>query len=430
MIGSCLTRNKEKAEALKNAVQKAEKSRLKEEALQKKLNELMKQLKQHQQQQQQQQEQQQDQGNQGQQGQSSSEQLNNEQQQREQGNQGQQGQNSIGDETTEKLQQMIEQLQQSLSSQQAKSQQATQEAETVANDIASQVSNLMSKNKDALAAAIGEATKETLNDKQNIMFMQGGGYSNIGSGQESDADIAACLEIAKTLKRNPDIKKVIQIAGKMKKIAFSKKKDKVLSMSRQKVENGNNIERLIPNELLLFNTPDTKQYFMKRFSESQCLQYAQKTKDKSGKGPVVCCIDTSGSMNDRLNTEKKCEWAKAVAYALFSIAVRDKRPFNLIEFESCVITNHQIKKGEAEKIMGLLTPKHRGGTNFYEPLNTAMEIISKQHQFKKADIIFITDGYAELSCAFLKEIVEKKKEKLKTSIFLHPAGLSRNPATP
>lgn len=416
VIGDCLFRNKEKQESLNKAVKDAENSKLKEEILKKRLDELKEQLKQKQQQQRNE-----NSPSEQQQGeQTSLEQQQNPGQTHDQEQQNQNKLQSKGDSVEHnQLQQMIEQLEQSMNAQQNKSQQASQEAESIANQLASDINQSMKNSSSNLSAAIGNAMEETQKDTKIIRLLTqkgGAGQGNShGQKSESDNDVAVSLELARQLKNNVQIKRVTEIAGRMKKIAFSKKKEKVLSMAKQRVETGNDIDRLVPNELLLFNTPDTHQYFLKRYSESQCIQYSKKAKDKAGKGPVICCIDVSGSMQSTLDTISRAEWAKGVAFALYSIAMRDKRPFHLIEFDAYVIDNYQIKKSETEKIVRLLTPRSLGGTDFYKPLQEAFKIISSKNEFKKADIIFITDGDANLSGTDIKWISEQKKAK-KTSI--------------
>ena len=413
VIGDCLSRNKERQESLNKAAKDAENSKLKEEILKKRLDELKEQLKQKQQQQR----------IENSPSQQQSEQTSLKQQQNlgQTHDQGQQNQNKLqrqGDtEESNQLQQMIEQLEQRINAQQGKRQQSSQEAESIANQLASDIKQSMKNSSSSLSAAIGNATEETKDDTKTIRLLtqKGGTGQGNSHGQESDNDVAVSLELAKQLKSNEQIKRVIEIAGRMKKIAFSKKKEKVMSMAKQRVETGNDIDRLVPNELLLFNTPDTHQYFLKRYSESQCIQYSKKAKDKAGKGPVVCCIDVSGSMQSTLDTISRAEWAKGVAFALYSIAMRDKRPFHLIEFNAYVTDNYQIKKNETDKLVRLLTPRFLGGTDFYKPLQEAFKIISSKEEFKKADIIFITDGDANLSGTDIKWINKQKKAK-KTSI--------------
>src|SRR5690606_26072392 len=50
------------------------------------------------------------------------------------------------------------------------------------------------------------------------------------------------------------------------------------------------------------------------------------------------------------------------------------------------------------------------GTRFEPPLRKSLEILEKS-EFKKADIVFITDGDSHVSDEFMEEFHQKKSEK-------------------
>ncbi len=67
---------------------------------------------------------------------------------------------------------------------------------------------------------------------------------------------------------------------------------------------GNDIERLLPMELGLYTHPITKNDFLRRFVEGQTMMYEQKGQEVLGKGPIILCLDQSGSMH-KLDTQSK-----------------------------------------------------------------------------------------------------------------------------
>jgi uncharacterized protein with von Willebrand factor type A (vWA) domain len=67
--------------------------------------------------------------------------------------------------------------------------------------------------------------------------------------------------------------------------------------------------------------------FKRRFVEGQLLEYAVRGEDKAGRGPMVVCIDGSGSM-----AGAKELWAKAVTLALADIARLERRQCRAIIF--------------------------------------------------------------------------------------------------
>ena len=50
-----------------------------------------------------------------------------------------------------------------------------------------------------------------------------------------------------------------------------------------------------------------------------------------------------------------------------------------------------------------------GGTSFEEPLTRAVEAVA-QESYRRGDIVFITDGEAHVSDAFLADLAKKKKK--------------------
>ena len=89
------------------------------------------------------------------------------------------------------------------------------------------------------------------------------------------------------------------------------------------------------------------------------MQYEQKGHEVLGKGPIVLCLDQSGSMH-KLDTQ-----SKGFTLALMSIARKQKRDFCLVLFS----TRTKIIKYEKGKIKGSDMVNFAltflgGGTNF------------------------------------------------------------------
>lgn len=133
-------------------------------------------------------------------------------------------------------------------------------------------------------------------------------------------------------------------------------------------------------------------------------------RENAGKGPIVCCVDSSDSMGGDNEL-----WAKAVTLALLEIAQMQKRAFAEIFFglESNPLEIFEIHKGEQnilDKVIWIAEYYLGGGTDFETPLNAAIELIEKT-EFKKADIVFVTDGYCGVSDEWLQEFLRRKAEK-------------------
>ena len=132
---------------------------------------------------------------------------------------------------------------------------------------------------------------------------------------------------------------------------------------------------------------------------------------KDSKGPIVCCLDSSGSMYG-----PKEIWGKAVALGLLEIARYQKRSFFVVHFssswsEEVLHVNNFSKRNPYSilEVIDLAEYFEGGGTNFETPLNAARDKISKSPDFKKADIVFITDGESVVRDDWLKDFLIWKK---------------------
>jgi hypothetical protein len=195
---------------------------------------------------------------------------------------------------------------------------------------------------------------------------------------------------------NPRMKQIADIVGRMKRYAQSRQQQKVNDSPHEiyTIEQGNDLVRTVRSEFGLLGRPETKVWFYYKFINGELLQYKKRGQENVGKGPMIVCIDNSGSMGGAPEN-----WAKAVAEALRRIAADNDRDFYAIYFE----TNYHRErfdfpggKGPLDKIMTFLSVSAGGGTEFDGVLEEALQKCVDFHEDKpehgKSDIVFITDG--------------------------------------
>ena len=103
--------------------------------------------------------------------------------------------------------------------------------------------------------------------------------------------------------------------------------------------------------------------------------------------------------------------SKGFALALMSIAKKQKRDFALITFSaSAEVKVFQKGKSTTDDLIQLAGNFLGGGTNFYDPLKQSLSLI-KESRFKQADIVFVTDGQANLPNEFIEEFSRTKDKK-------------------
>ena len=104
-------------------------------------------------------------------------------------------------------------------------------------------------------------------------------------------------------------------------------------------------------------------------------------------------------------------WSKAMAMTLLDIAAENGRKFALIHFSSpgrCQTDLFRPGEYTAEEKLAAETFLD-GGTDYETPLREAVGLL-KSGGFENADIVFLTDGYCELSPAFAEELAATQQE--------------------
>lgn len=199
--------------------------------------------------------------------------------------------------------------------------------------------------------------------------------------------------------RTPEMKALADIVGRMKRFALGIKATKVTDEPHEPydVEYGDNLLAATKAQFALLGHPATRPEFYRRYVERELLVYKKRGKAEAGKGPIVMCIDKSGSMSGG-----PFNWAMGVAEALRRFAAEDERDIHVMFFgNNNDRTKFEFPKGKApfEKILAFLGTVANGGTQFDGVLTEALQKASTAFDGDgkgKADIVFITDGCAHL----------------------------------
>jgi len=223
-----------------------------------------------------------------------------------------------------------------------------------------------------------------------------------GSVQKLSAGAKAAL--ARGLQDNRRLKKILLAAGRMRLIAANKQRgvrqhgwDEVAS-----VELGADIPRVVPAQLLGLVVPEFEAKFDIDFAEKKLQQYRLESQPPMGRGPIVFCLDVSGSMNGDRDM-----WAKALFAGVAELALKQRRWCHAIQFDHAVqrIDTFDPKAVDPLKFLECVAHFTGGNTNFTHPLNAAIDAIEAvDSKFKKADIVFLTDGEAHASGASIARL--------------------------
>ncbi len=178
-------------------------------------------------------------------------------------------------------------------------------------DLAGEMSTLR-----AVGKAVAEAGKEVEELKESAAAL------GMGRGEPGSHDPRVVAELFNRVRSNTSLKKICDLAGRFRRVAQSKQRQKVSHGLDDivGVEPGGDIGRLLPSELVKLVIPELELDTLRRIVERQALCREHHSIEPVGKGPIICVTDESGSMDGA-----KAHTAKALALALAWIARRQRR---------------------------------------------------------------------------------------------------------
>lgn len=252
-----------------------------------------------------------------------------------------------------------------------------------------------------------EQAQGQIQDAVDAMDAFGWGLDEGGDGR--GGDIESKRKLLQKIRTSNKLKRLAQLAGRFRRAAVHKQRTKA-DHARDEIADitlGDDLARLLPSEAAKLANPETRVLFYKSFIEKNLLCYELKGRETQDRGPIVVCVDNSGSMAGDREL-----WSKAVALALLEIAKRQKRSFALLHFSRSVgcrlIWDRGPNPPEWDKVIEAMEYFSGGGTDFEPVLKEALQIIEKEG-FKKADVVMVTDGAA--STDFAKTYRRKAEAK-------------------
>jgi uncharacterized protein with von Willebrand factor type A (vWA) domain len=234
-------------------------------------------------------------------------------------------------------------------------------------------------------------------------------------GKPASMDLSKSLDLARRLMTDQKLQRIARLAGRMRSIALAKRESRAKRAPAEivDIECGNDLGRVLPGELMLLHSP-LKLDFLRRFTESSLMQHKMQGSEKQGKGPVIVCLDESGSM-----AGDKEIWSKAFFLGFHALAAKDRRDIAYLPFGTEVTRCEMFRHGQADPLAlcDLLTHfAGHGGTNFDAPLEESLSILDKS--MPNADIVFITDGVARVSDCIRQRIQTARQAGLHLYVVL------------
>lgn len=241
------------------------------------------------------------------------------------------------------------------------------------------------------------------------------------------------IELAKRM-NTEKFKRLAQLIGPMTRLAFAEQQRKTV-FARDEVYDvtlGNDINRVLPTEIMLLGDEGASLDFYRRYVEGHLMEYKLQGTERIAKGGIIFCEDGSGSMGGDREV-----WAKAVGLALLHIARRQNREFYGIHFGSpgeYVTFDFDTSFGawvegegggyssrkkyereyydQIDAVMFFAELFFGSGTDFVTPLTVALDKLREQHRATGAvqgDIVFVTDGQCGVDNQWLEEFMAEKE---------------------
>lgn len=238
------------------------------------------------------------------------------------------------------------------------------------------------------------------------------------------SDLENCTDdftsLAKELSHNETIKTLVRKMGRDYISEEMKKNALVPQVSRNEVHGthrSNDLMRMLPSELLNLEDETLEVLFYSRLLEKSLITYElsgstliagqNSENQKKRTGPVVACLDTSSSMSGKPMLK-----AKALLLAIGNILKKENRSLHVILFGSKneILEFSMDRENNAASLLKFLQNSFNGGTDFQTPLERALEIIGKEKNYLKADILMISDGDCGLSSEYASQLQLKIKQ--------------------
>jgi uncharacterized protein with von Willebrand factor type A (vWA) domain len=256
---------------------------------------------------------------------------------------------------------------------------------------------------------------QQLQQQLDTLGLDPGILFDLSIGTLSAQDIEHFQRWATYLADDPGVRALCELLGKIRQLELSERIERVTVSRTQTtiiphidsreeivgVRLGRDLEHLVPSELALLADPDTALLFDLKYVEARLMCFDMQglqawhtevdieeertTREADKQGPMILCIDTSGSMQGMPETI-----AKAVALFMASKAREKKRSCYLINFSTGLATLDLAGEWGMDTLMGFLGMSFHGGTDVAPALDKALQVM-QEDAYRNADALIISD---------------------------------------
>lgn len=239
-------------------------------------------------------------------------------------------------------------------------------------------------------------------------------YISNDQGVKELCDILGRLRYAEKSKRQELVKSVSTVLDYVPDISS---KEEIIG-----VQLGRDIENALPQEIALLSDDETALLFDLKFIENRLMCFEmQGMQINSYKveeavmtdidyeeklGPIIICVDTSGSMHGSPENI-----AKAITLVMAARAISQKRNCFLINFSTSIETLDLSGNIGISKVIEFLQRSFHGGTDVGPAITYALKLMEDEN-YSKSDLLIISDFImASLPDSLQENILQAKENE-------------------
>ncbi|GAA6173554.1 hypothetical protein NBRC116592_32240 [Colwellia sp. KU-HH00111] len=245
--------------------------------------------------------------------------------------------------------------------------------------------------------------------------LEPGAFFDLSSGSLSLHDIGPIKRWLEYLKNDQGVKDLLEMMGRINQAKQSEKIEIVQKLVCEKIpvpdinskeeivgiRLGKDIEHALPSELALMADPETSLLFDLKYIESGLLcfdmegiqhidneyevEVEHSVTEGDNKGPMIICVDTSGSMQGAPETI-----AKAITMLMVLKAKQDNRACYLINFSTNIETLDLSSGFALDNLISFLQKSFHGGTDVAPAIEQGVSVMETD-EYENADMLIISD---------------------------------------
>lgn len=264
----------------------------------------------------------------------------------------------------------------------------------------------------------GSAAKAAAKASQQVNEASSMGLGIGLDGQaDNQIDPAAAAKLFKMMRNDPRLKKIMEIAGKMRQVLYAKQGAKLHRGAEEVVDIclSGDLRRIFPSEIAKLDSP-LHDMMLQKILSKQALSRKMASIRPVAKGPVVVYLDESGSMTasaSRDPLDSRLANGKAMCLTMARLAMMQKRWCMLVGYSDDHVGNVCVlKPGEwdTNALMAWVQHFYSGGTTLDCPLESGPfgytqddgTVVPSYWDLYdvprgKTDVILISDGLVDIS---------------------------------